>query len=343
MGVKIRDLIKPKTIEYADLYNKILAVDAFNMLYQFITTIRQPDGSPLTDENGKVTSHLIGLFYRLSNLIKMNMKLVFVFDGESPELKKQERDRRKDLKSEAQRKYDEAKEAENVEGMKKYAGRTSVLTKEMIAEAKELITALGIPIVQAPSEGEAQAAHMVAQGDAYAVMSQDADSLLFGASRVVRNLSISQRRKKTSKIGYDKVLPELITADDVFEDLQISKEQMIILGMLVGTDFNIGGIKGIGPKNALKLVKEYEKRWDELFAHVEWSSFFDTEWKDVYRVFTEMPVNEDYDLSWSGVDGTEVKRILVREHAFSDERVDKVLQDIGESDIGKQKGLNDFF
>lgn len=343
MGVKIRDLIDAKTIEFSDLYNKKLAVDAFNMLYQFITTIRQPDGSQLTDTNGNVTSHLIGLFYRLTNLLKMNMKLIFVFDGEPPELKKQERERRKNIKSEAMQKFKEAKKEEDVESMKKYASRTATLTSEMIKESKELLTALGIPYVQAPSEGEAQAAHMVTKGDAYAVLSQDADAMLFGAPRIIRNLSISQRRKKTSKLGYDKVLPEMIDLQAVFSKLEITNEQLIILGLLVGTDFNYGGVKGIGPKTAFKLVKEYNGRWDDLFNDVKWNESFDVGWKDVYNVFVQMPINDDYQLEWNSVDSEGVKKILVHNHQFSSDRVDSVLNELSDSDAGKQKGLGDFF
>ncbi|MFW5852651.1 MAG: FEN1 family endonuclease, partial [Nanoarchaeota archaeon] len=209
MGVKITELVSGRPVEFSELNNKILAVDAFNMLYQFITTIRQPDGSPLTDSDGNVTSHLVGLFYRTTNLLKQNMHLVFVFDGESHALKKDERERRAKLKSEASVKYEKAKKEEDIDAMKKYASRTAKLSQAMIEESKEFLTALGIPIIQAPGEGEAQAAHMVSKGDAFAVVSQDADSLLFGAKRIVRNLSISQRRKKTGKIGHNKVLPEI--------------------------------------------------------------------------------------------------------------------------------------
>lgn len=343
MGVKIKDLIESRPVDFSHLNNKILAVDAFNMLYQFITTIRQPDGSPLTDDNGKPTSHLIGLFYRVSNLMKQNLKLVFVFDGKTPDLKSEERERRKALKAVAQVKYDAAKESDDIEGMKKYAGRTSVLTKEIIAESKELLSALGIPIVQAPGEGEAQASYMVKNGDAYAIMSQDADSLLFGATRVVRNLSISQRRKKTSKLGYDKVLPELITLKDVLTALEVDQEQLILLSMLVGTDYNIGGIKGIGPKNALKLVKEFKGRKSELFEEVKWSEQFKQSWEEVYDLFVNTEVSEDYSLQWGNVSKLDVRNILVERHAFAPERVDSVLKDIVDSDATKQKGLSDFF
>lgn len=343
MGVKIKDLIPGKTITVSALQNKVLAVDAFNMLYQFITTIRQPDGSPLTDSNGNVTSHLIGLFYRLTSLLKSGLKMIFVFDGVTPKLKSEEKQRRKNLKQEAQVKYTAAKESDDVEGMKKYAGRTAILTQEMIVESKAFLKALGIPVVQAPSEGEAQASFMVKKGDAYAIMSQDADSLLFGATKVVRNLSISQRRKKTSKLGYDKTEPEIITLSDVLLGLELSQDQLIILSMLVGTDYNVGGIKGVGPKNALKLVREYNNRFDELFNDLKWDDFFSHPWTEVFDLFIHPNVSDDYALEFIDPNKIEIKKILVTDHAFSEERVDSVLKDFIDSEARKQKGLSDFF
>ena len=341
MGVKITELMHPKTIEFSDLYNKVLVVDAFNMLYQFITTIRQPDGSPLTDNSGNITSHLAGLFYRITNLMKMGMKLAFVFDGKSHVLKFKEQERRAKIKSEAKKKYDEAVESEDIDQMKKYASRTAKLTTEMIQESKELLDALGIPVVQAPGEGEAQAAHMVKKGDAFAVVSQDADSLLFGAERIVKNLSISKKRKKTGKLGYDKVLPELIKYKEVLETLNLDNEQLIILGILVGTDFNIGGIKGIGPKKAIKLVKEKKGKWNELFQESGWDFSYD--WKEVYNIFNQPDITKEYTLSWKDIDEQKVKKIMVADHDFSQERVNSVLKDLLSIKEKEQKGLSDFF
>ena len=171
MGTPITDVLITKELEITDLENKILAVDSFNMLYQFLSSIRQPDGTPLMDSKGRVTSHLIGLFSRITKLMEEGLKFIFVFDGKVPDMKKAERERRKKIKLKAVKLYDEAKDKEDIEGMKKYASRTSILNEELIEEAKKLITALGMPIVQAPSEGEAQAAHMASKGDCYAIVS----------------------------------------------------------------------------------------------------------------------------------------------------------------------------
>lgn len=342
MGVQLTKLLKKHEVAYEQLRGRVFAVDAFNMLYQFLTTIRARDGTPLTDSKGQVTSHLIGLFSRTTNLMGKGMKLVFVFDGQAPELKKQERERRKAVKEEAQQKFDAAKAAEDVDEMRKYASRTTRLTSDMIEEAKKLLDALGIPYIQAPSEGEAQAAHLVKKGDAYAVISQDADAFLFGAERVIRNLTLSGKRKKTSALAYEKVLPERIDLDETLNELGIDQEQIILLAMLVGTDFNPGGVKGLGPKKALKLVKEVKEK-EELFTQAEWDEHNEVAWQDVLAVFQNMPVSDNYDLSWRKTDNDAVIDLLVTQHDFSRDRVDSTLQKLREDSDKGQKGLHEFF
>ena len=342
MGVKLSDLIDGKKLDLDELNGKIIAVDAFNILYQFITTIRQPDGSPLTDSKGNNTSHLIGLFYRFTNLIKKNIKLIFVFDGASHELKKAEQERRSEIKTDAEQKYKEAEMIDDLESMKKYASRTARLTKEMIAESKQLLEGMGIPWIQAISDGEAQCAKIVKDGNAYAVMSQDADSMLFGAPRVIKNLSISQRKKKKGSLSSEKTMPEIITLNDVLLSLEITQEELIILGILVGTDFNPGGIKGIGPKKALKLVKDF-KDHNKLFEEVGWDDNFDYDWKEVFDIFMNPKYNEDYTIEWNNFDKDKIMKILVEEHDFSKTRISEVCEEVLNSLNKEQKGLSDFF
>jgi flap endonuclease-1 len=343
MGVALKDLIEKKDIKISELRDKILVIDAYNNLYQYITSIRQRDGSLLTDSNGRVTSHLVGLFSRTTKLMKKGLKLAFVFDGKVPDLKKEERQRRRDVKKEAKKKYDKAVEEEDTDNMRKYAARTSRLTDEMVEEAKKLISALGLPVVQAPSEGEAQAAHMVKKGDAYAVVSQDYDSFIYGATRVVQNLNISGKRKKKGALSYSKVRPQLIVIGDVINQLGIDQEQLIILSILVGTDYNIKGIKGIGPKTALKLVKQYGKDFDDLFKENNWDKNFDFPWTDVFYTIKNMKVTDDYSLEWNPIDEEKIKEILIGEHEFSEERVDKKISDLKKNkEKMQQKGLGEF-
>lgn len=344
MGTPITDILITKEITVDDLKDKILAVDSYNMLYQFLSSIRQPDGTPLKDSKGRVTSHLIGLFSRITKLMIMGLKFVFVFDGIVPDLKKAERERRKKLKLQADKLYEEAKQKEDIAGMKKFASRTSRLTHDMIDEAKTLIKALGMPIVDAPSEGEAQASHMVAKGDCYAIVSQDTDSLIFGAPLVVKNLTLSGRRKATKTLAYKTVNPELISLADNLNNLKLNQDQLIVLAMLAGTDYNIGGVKGIGPKKGINLLLLHGNDFDKLFEEADWKENFDFDWKVIFNLIKEMPVKDDYELEWSNVDRDAVVKLLVEEHDFGQERVNKVIDKLlkGKQDK-KQKGLGDFF
>lgn len=344
MGTKLKDLVIKQPITLDELKNKTLVVDSFNVLYQFLTTIRMADGSPLRDSAGNITSHLNGLFYRTTNLMNRGLRLAFVFDGEPPALKAKEREKRKQAKIEAQKKYEEAAEKEDLEEMKKYAARTARLTKDMVDEAKKLVSALGLPVIQAPSEGEAQAAFMVHQGDAFAEVSQDYDCLVFGVPRLVRNLTVSEKRKLPSKLAYQTVEPELIVLKENLTSWGISQDQLIALAMLVGTDFNPGGIHGIGPKNALKLVKKHDKHFDVLFAEVEWSGTFDTDWHDIFDTFKHIPTTKDYSLVWKPVNTEKVVELLCETHDFSKERIIEHLAKLAEAQKGKkQKGLGEFF
>ena len=339
MGLAIKELIQSHEIQSKELARKPLAIDAYNMLYQFLTTIRSRDGSLLTDSKGNVTSHLVGLFSRATNFLEQDLQLVYVFDGKPPELKKLERDRRRTVKQEAAVQFKRAEEAQDIEGMKKYAARTAVLSKRMVEESKQLVQALGIPIIQAPSEGEAQAAALAREGHVYASVSQDFDSLLYGTPRLVRNLSVVGKRKRPNSPIFESIRPEMINFKETLGALGISQEQLIVLAILVGTDYNPGGVKGIGPKNALKLVKEYNNRYDALFQALPWQH--DASWKEVYDTIVSMPVTKDVRIHWESIDGDAVTKMLVGEHEFSPERVANALDKLQLQH--KQSGLRQFF
>ncbi len=343
MGVNLKELIIRKDIAIEDLSGKSFAVDGHNALYQFLSTIRQPDGSPLTDKKGRITSHLNGLFNRCSYLMRQDIKLAFVFDGKVPDLKAKEIARRKEMKIEAQEKFEQAKKAQNVEEMKKYAARTTRLTKEMIDQAKQLLALMGIPVVQAASEGEAQAAYMAKQGDVYAAVSQDYDTLLYETPRLIQNLSVSAKRKLPGKLGYQPVSPQMITLKDALKELGLSQDQLIALAMLVGTDYNPGGIKGIGPKKALALVKKHPGHINTIFDEAKWSEHIDVPWKEIYAMFTSMPVQKDYELKWSKPKIDNLNGFLVEDFGFSQERIAASLEKLEEhSKQRQQRSLVDF-
>ncbi len=344
MGTKLKDIVYCEEIDIKDLSNKIIAIDAFNFLYQFLTTIRQPDGTPLMDKKGRITSHLSGLFFRTINLLENGIKPIFVFDGKPPELKKYERERREEIKIESEKKLEEMKEKEEEEELKKYAMRTARLSEEMVEQSKRLVEYLGLPIVQAPSEGEAQAAYLVKKGVAFASASEDYDSLLFGAKLLIRNLSISGRRKLPGKNVYVKVSPEMIELEKTLKNHGITHDQLIVVAMLIGTDFNINGIPGIGPKKALKLVKEYGNNFEALFEHVEWKKYFDYDWKEVFNIFKNMPVTDEFKITFKDINEEKVIDMLVNEFDFSKERIENRLKEYRKSkEKLAQSNLNRWF
>ncbi|MEK6933074.1 MAG: flap endonuclease-1 [Nanoarchaeota archaeon] len=321
MGLQISELVSKKQILFDDLENKKIAVDASQMLYQFLSSIRQQDGTPLMDKNGNITSHLQGIITRVTNLMQQNLKLAFVFDGKPPLLKIKEQEEREYRKQIAEEKLEKAKEEGNEELMLRYSKQSIRLKREYIEESKELISALGLPVIQAPSEAEAQCSFMNEKGDVDYVASSDYDALLYSAPRVIRNLTLSTRKKLPSG-AYVTINPELIELKEVLKNLGISQDQLIVIGILVGTDFN-DGVPKVGQKTALKLVKQY-KNFDELFKGVK----ADFNWKQIYATFKSMPIIKNYRLSWKQPDLDKIKEILIERHDFNEDRVNKNLERI---------------
>jgi flap endonuclease-1 len=324
MGLNIRDIVPKKDIEFRDLKNQVIAIDAFNVLYQFVSTIRQYDGTPLKDKKGRITSHLTGLFYRNMNLLSEGIKLVYVFDGEAPELKGKTRDKRIENKKSATEKFEQAKQEEDYGLMKKYSQQMTKLTSEMIEESKELLQAMGVAVVQAPSEGEAQASFLAKRHDVHAVGSQDYDCLLFGCPLLIQNLTLARKRKTIS--GYVEISPQLITLDSVLNHLQINHNQLICLGILVGTDYNPKGILGIGQKKALKIVQQY-KEPALIFRQFE---DLDFDWTEIFHLFKKPELDKEVEIEFPKIDENKIKKIMM-EHDFSEERIDKQLKKLEEA------------
>lgn len=329
MGVNISKLVNGKEIDLASLSGKVIGIDSFNWFYQFLSIIRdRMTGEPLKDSKGRVTSHLSGILYRTANLIEAGIKTVWVFDGEPPAFKKRTLEKRKRAKIEAEEKMKKA--LERGEPAFKYAQATSRLTDEILEDGKELLKCMGIPFVQAPSEGEAQVVHMTQKGDVWASGSQDWDSLLFGSPRLIRNLSISGRKKKPGQNTFYELKPELIELKSVLDQLGIDRKQLIIIGMLIGTDYS-QGVKGIGPKKALKLVKE-QKNLESVINGLDWTE--KTDINDIFDFFMNPPSTEDYDLEWKEPDADKILKLMVDEHGFLQERMEKVVEKL-KSSYGK--------
>ena len=335
MGVNLRKLVPKTKVDLKSLSGKSIAIDAYNALYQFLAIIRQPDGTPLKDSFGRITSHLSGLFYRTTNLVVMGIKVVYVFDGVPPTLKEVEIKRRAKVKEEALVKYERALQEGRMEEARTYAQMTSRLKDYMAEDSKRLLTQMGVPWIQAPSEGEAQAAYLAKKGDTNYCASQDYDSLLFGASMLVRNVTISGRRKLPRKPVYVEVVPEIIELDQVLKELNITREQLIDVGILVGTDFNPEGVKGIGPKTALKLIKQHGNL-EKLLPTLK-EAEFPVEPQRIREIFLNPKVTDNYKLTWKEPDIEGVVNFLCRERDFSEKRVRKALKKMTEG-LRKAKG-----
>jgi flap endonuclease-1 len=331
MGVAIGDIIGPYaescSLEYFS--SRTLAVDANNTIYQFLSNIRQRDGTPLMDSRGRVTSHLSGILYRNSNIVENGTKLVYVFDGRPPLLKHRTLDERSSRKRRAEEEWKEALEKGDMERAKTKASQTSRATTDIIEDSKKLLNALGIPAVQAPQEGEAQAAFMTERGDCFASVSQDYDSLLFGTPLLARNVAVTGKRKLPGRNEYVDITPEIVRLDRVLEELGITREQLVDMGIIVGTDFN-DGISGYGPKKALAAVKEGK----EILKEVE-------SYEEIKKIFLEPEVTENYTLEWREPDEELVIKLLCDEHDFSEDRVKRALEKFRREKKG-QKTL-DFF
>jgi flap endonuclease-1 len=342
MGLQISEIVPKKEIELSDLKGKTLAVDAFNVIYQFLSTIRQPDGTPLMDSKKRITSHLSGLFYRNMSLIHEGIKLIYVFDGKAPALKRGTQEKREEIKLEASEKYEKARDEEDTEAMGKYARQIVHLDAEKIKESKELLHAMGIAVVQAPGEGEAQASYISKKEDSvYAIASQDYDCLLFEAPKLIQNLTLAKKRKTVS--GYVEIKPQLIELKELLKELDITQDQLICIGILSGTDYNPGGVKGIGQKKALKMVKEHktpEKIFEALsLLEKEGKYKVEFDWKEIFELMKHPSVDSNYKIEFPKFDEAKVKEILM-EHDFSDERIESQFEKIREiAESRKQKTL----
>ncbi len=338
MGVAIGDLLPSSEITFEELEGKIIAMDAYNIIYQFLASIRQRDGQPLMDSEGRVTSHLSGILYRNSNLLKEGIKPVYVFDGKPDIMKEGTLEKRKERKEKAKKEYKKALDEGDLEKARSKAQQTSRMSKDIEQGSKKLLRLMGIPCVQAPAEGESQGSYMVQQGDAWAVGSQDYDSLLLGAPRVIRNLTISGRRKLPGRNEYKDIVPQIIYLDDVLEENDISREQLVDIALLCGTDYN-EGIKGIGPKRGLKKVKKFGNI-DEVLKEIdEEINNLDV----IKKLFLEPKVKKDYEFEFKDPDVDGIKEFLCEERDFSESRVMSAVEKVVEGrDREKQTSLSSF-
>lgn len=340
MGLDLKPLINPSFIKLRDLSNRVIAVDAFNTIYQFLATIRGPTGELLSNSKGEVSSHLSGLFYRNVNLLSDNIKLVYVFDGKPSYLKFREIERRQQAKEAATEKFKDALEKGRFEDARKFGQATSVLTEKMVEESKTLLSYLGIPTIQAISEGEATAAYLTNTDQVYACASQDYDSILFGAKRLARNLTISGKRKVPNKNAYIDIVPEMFLFEDILSQMKLTKAQLIDVGILIGTDFNPGGIRGIGPKTALKLIQKYSKL--EEIKSIE-KELAQIPYGEIRDLFLQSEISTLPDLEFTAVNYDKVVGFLCDRMNFSLDRVNGSLEKLKASIDSRNQSLEQWF
>ena len=340
MGIDFGSSIPREKIQLEDITGWKLAVDGYNTLYQFLAIIRGLDGGHLKDSQGRVTSHISGLFYRNINLMELGIKLVYVFDGKPPELKTEEIRRRSAQRSEAKDQYLKALQAGDMVQARKFAEASTVLRRDMVSDAKELLDAMGIPWVDAPSEGEAQASVMAAEGTVNAAASQDHDSLVFGAPILVRNVTISGKRRLPSKGIVINVQPERIRLSDVLASTGLTREQLVDFAILLGTDFNPDGFEGVGPVTAMKYLKKYGTLEEVTELRERLAS---VPYAEIRRLYLDAPATKGVVPEWRPIDRQKVVSYLVGDHSFSRERVESAVARVEGKQVAQSESLEKWF
>lgn len=306
------------------LKGRSFAVDASIEIHRFLALVRRPDGTLFTDQSGRVTSHLIGLLAWTSRLItEYMMSPVFVFDGPPNPLKRRTLEVRRRARRKAEVEYSEAASKGDYSRAWSKAVMTGRVTGDVLEDSKRMLTLMGVPWLDAPEDAEAQASYMAARGDVWAVGSKDYDSLLYGAPILARYLSIAGQEFLLAQRRMRRLIPELVKLSENLKELGITREQLVDLGILVGTDFN-EGIRGVGPKKALSLVRKYgslEHLPDEIGSQLP--AGFD----DVRQVFLQPKIRESYELEASQPDSEGLVKFLVMDRAFSEDRVSRVEND----------------
>ncbi|KAI6014825.1 PIN domain-like protein [Pisolithus microcarpus] len=364
MGIKgLTALISehaPKAIIEHDiktLFGRKVAIDASMSIYQFLIAVRQKDGELLTNDAGETTSHLMGFFYRTIRIAENGIKPAYIFDGRPPELKAGVLSKRLERREEAKADGEEAKETGTAEDVDRFTRRTVKVTREHNEECQKLLRLMGIPVVIAPSEAEAQCAELARGGKVYAAGSEDMDTLTFNTPILFRHLTFSEAKKAPiSEIQLEKVL----------EGLQMNMSEFIDLCILLGCDY-LEPIRGVGPKNALKLIREFgglkgvvehlrekQAEREEKDADAEEGAKKkkggihipeDWPWEDAKKLFESpdvIPASE-VELEWKNPDIEGLVQFLVTEKGFNEDRVRKGAEKLQKCLSSKQQGRLDGF
>jgi flap endonuclease-1 len=320
----LRELAAIHTVRFEDLQGSVVAVDAHNWLYRYLTTtVKFTNESVYTTDDGREVANLIGIVQGLPKFFEHDLTPVFVFDGGVTELKEAEVQARREQREHAEQELKQAREAgERVEASRLEA-RTQRLTEVIHRTTRELLDLLDVPYVEAPAEGEAQAAHMAAIGDADYAGSEDYDTLLFGAPQTLRQL--------TSKGD-----PELMDLEETLTELSFTREQLVDAAMLCGTDFN-DGVSGIGPKTAVAEIREH----GDLFAVLDARDQTIPNAEQVRQFFLDPPVVEEYAIDLDiDPDVAAARRYVTEEWEIPSGELERGFERIEESLV--QTGLDEW-
>ncbi|CAG8500764.1 10651_t:CDS:10 [Ambispora leptoticha] len=305
-----------KANEIKNYFGRKVAIDASMSLYQFLIAVRS-EGQQLVNEAGETTSHLMGMFYRTIRMVENGIKPCYVFDGKPPTLKSGELAKRLERKKEANKSLEEAQETGNSADIDKFSRRMVRVTPQHNSECKKLLQMMGIPVVEAPCEAEAQCAALAREGKVFAAASEDMDTLTFGAPVLLRHLTFSEARKMP--------IDEIHT-NKILEELGLKMEEFIDLCILLGCDY-CESIKGIGPHRALEFIKKY-KSLEEIINNIDTKKYpipENWQFKDVRQLFLNPEVKDpkEIELKWGSPDVEAIVNYLVHEKGFNEERVRK--------------------
>ncbi|KAG2383604.1 hypothetical protein C9374_004275 [Naegleria lovaniensis] len=302
--------------ELKNYFGRKVAIDASMAMYQFLIALKN-SGMDLTNEQGEVTNHLQGLLARTTKMLEYGIKPCYVFDGKPPELKSGELEKRREKQKEALEQFALASEEGDEEKMVMWNKRTARLTKEQSNDGKKLLRLMGVPVIEAPGEAEAQCAELCRGGLVYATATEDMDALTYATPVLVRHLTFSEARKQP--------LQEF-SLKQVLEGLGVTEDQFIDICILCGCDY-CDSIKGIGPKKALSMIKKYGNI-EALLKNIEGKKFTPPEifpYEEVRAIFKNpdvTPASEVADnMKWTEPDEEGLIQFLVHEKQFDEERV----------------------
>jgi len=340
MGVKLKDLANPRKTSFENLSGNSIAIDGYNIIYQFLTTIRGPTGEPLMNSKGKITSHITGLFYRNINLLNNNIRPIYVLDGKPPQLKSTLIKKRKEIREKNQEKYQKAMEEGDQEQARRYAHSMIKINEGIINDVKKILDLMGIQCIQAPAEGEATVAYMNELDLVNYAVSQDYDSLLFGAKRLCRNLTVSGKRRIPRTNRYMNVEPEIIELKEFLRINEINREQLVDIAILIGTDYNPNGFTRIGPKTAIKNIKKY-KRIEEIPKIERELELIDVD--QVRNMFLNPDVSKPEIIENKELKKEELISYLCDENDFSEERISNTIKKLDKVEEQQSETLDKWF